>query len=336
MAIPPRSVRDATRFTSTIPHAAMSSSSASYSSHPANAAPPSRFQTPARPGPPPRRPGGGPPGGGLPPRGPAGASGPSDGLVGETPEQKVARLRAAHHAAKNAKVSQLDRVISGSRRLFDSAHRFTIIGLISFTAIAGVLTAYTAVDMMRYNKQRKAEFLEAQKQMDVDSLEAARLAFMRGDASPAQTALVEASRRAQKDGQESSEFFKVPSLLGAPKPAEGEAAAAAVSAAAAAPVAPAAPAATGWFGRKLATSEEGSTPGSSQQRLGYESLCEEDDSQGLRQSDLVRAVEDKALSALERERANQRGGGPLDRIGLEGQSRQGVAPAGGKSWWKFW
>lgn len=309
MAFSPRSVRDATRFTSAVPRAAMSSSASHAAANNAN---PSRFQTPARPGPPPpRRPGAGIPGGGLPPRSSTvGSASTAETLVGETPEQKVARLRAAHHAAKNAKVSSLDRVISGSRRLFDSAHRFTIIGLISFTAIAGVLTAYTAVDMMRYNKQRKIEFLEAQQQMDADSLEAARLAFMRGDASPQQTALVEASRaeRAQAQSQE-SEFFKVPSLLSTPKPTETES----------------------WAQRKLASSEEGSTPGSSQRRLGYESLSEEDDAPGLRESDLVRAVEDRALSVLERERANQRAGGPLDRIGLEGQQ----APAG-KSWWKFW
>jgi hypothetical protein len=51
----------------------------------------------------------------------------------ETPEQKVARLRAAHERAKAAQVSKFDRVVDASRKVFDSAHKVTVAGLIGFT-----------------------------------------------------------------------------------------------------------------------------------------------------------------------------------------------------------
>ncbi|UKZ76387.1 hypothetical protein TrVFT333_004090 [Trichoderma virens FT-333] len=83
--IGPRSVKDATRFTSTIPHATSKS---------ATSAAPKASRIP-----------------------------------GETPEQRVRRLRQAHLAAQKAQVSKADRVIDASRRFFDVAHRWTVGGL---------------------------------------------------------------------------------------------------------------------------------------------------------------------------------------------------------------
>ncbi|CAK7232912.1 hypothetical protein SEUCBS140593_008423 [Sporothrix eucalyptigena] len=359
-----RSVVDATRFTATTPHATSAAAAATFrrsqaafassSSSSSSSSNTSRFQSPAsQKSSAVRR---------TPAANPAAAAaaGAASAPPGsETPAQKVARLRAAHQAAKNAQVSQLDKVIGGTRRVFDSAHRFTIIGLIGFTAIAGLLTAYTTVDMLQYNSRRKKEFKAAQAKMEADSLAAARLAFMRGDATPEQTAMVEAAQQQQVaaagSGGEGETIFKVPSLLGAPSPVpaaektEGKAASSASSAA---------PAASGgirsWFSSTLSREEEGESAGSSQRRLGYESLCEEDDAQGLRESDVVRALEQKqkaaqaayqavterAQAALEREKANQREGGPLDRLGLDDKEKGAAAvpaapaaPAAKKSWW---
>jgi hypothetical protein len=89
------------------------------------AAPPPRFASPKTAAVPPSpAPGGGP-----------GASGGSSnaGPLLETPEQKVARLRAAHRRAKEAQVSKFDKVVDASRRLFDSAHKMTVAGLVGFT-----------------------------------------------------------------------------------------------------------------------------------------------------------------------------------------------------------
>lgn len=99
----PRSVKDATRFTSTIPHA---------TSKAANAAGPTI----------------------SPAQNAANAAAKKAGRIpGETPEQRVQRLRLAHQAAQRAQVSQTDRVIDASRRFLDVAHRWTVGGLVFFT-----------------------------------------------------------------------------------------------------------------------------------------------------------------------------------------------------------
>lgn len=86
-----RSVKDATRFTSTIPHATSKSATSA-------AAAPRTMRIP-----------------------------------GETPEQRVKRLRQAHLAAQKAQISRTDRVIDASRRFFDVAHRWTVGGLVMFS-----------------------------------------------------------------------------------------------------------------------------------------------------------------------------------------------------------
>lgn len=90
----PRSVKDATRFTSTIPHATSKTGGAAAGG--------------AAPKPPPR-------------------------IPGETPEQRVRRLRQAHIAAQNAQISRTDRVVDVSRRFLDVAHRWTVGGIVVFT-----------------------------------------------------------------------------------------------------------------------------------------------------------------------------------------------------------
>jgi hypothetical protein len=93
----PRSATDATRFTSTTPHAT------------AKVPPPSArsWAVPrAKPGP-----------------------------SGETPQEKVRRLRAAADAAKLDQISTFDKVIARGRVWADRAHRFTSLTLISATCM---------------------------------------------------------------------------------------------------------------------------------------------------------------------------------------------------------
>lgn len=104
-----RSASSATRFTATTPHASSKMGSGA-------ATPKSRFQSVPGTGGPRKPP--------SPARTPTGA---------ETPEQRVARLRAAHEAAKNAKVSRFDQILAKSRPFFDSAHRITVISLVGLT-----------------------------------------------------------------------------------------------------------------------------------------------------------------------------------------------------------
>lgn len=215
----------------------------------------------------------------------------------------MARLRAAHERAKTAQVSRLDQLIAKSRPFFDSAHRITVISLVGLTAVAGLLTAYTAYDMLRYNRKRKAEFIEAQRVMSADSLEAARLAYMRGDASDEQISLVEeANARAGGAGGD----FKLPSILSAPKPItrdeeasrQGEQAAAAASGGAVSAEGKSS-GLFGWFSSKKSGQD---TTGSSEAPRSLED-----------KQDMLR----KAREAFEKEKEAQRSGGPLDRLGIE-------------------
>lgn len=98
-----RSAASATRFTATTPHASSKLGSAA-------ASPNSRFK-------------------------PGSAVGGNVSGV-ETPEQRVARLRAAHEAAKNAKTSRFDQILAKSRPFFDSAHKFTVISLVGLTGMS--------------------------------------------------------------------------------------------------------------------------------------------------------------------------------------------------------
>ncbi|KAK4225738.1 cytochrome oxidase c assembly-domain-containing protein [Podospora fimiseda] len=329
--IAPRSVKDATRFTATTPHASSKTAAAKLqaakrphtSSSPQNAAPTKPLTS--------------------------GSSAAAPGVI-ETPEQKVARLRAAHQRAKLAQVSKLDQVIDFSRKAFDKAHRFTVISLVGFTAVAGLVTVYTAVDMMTYNKKRKAEWLEAQLKLEADSLEAARLAYLTGNATDEQVSLVEEQlERERKQGITSGSFFdKMPNVLApasAAKPSVTE------SVAWPAPQQQTEQEEEGegekksssggvwaWLTSNLKNEDEGdSAP--NQNRLGFESLSEEDDSTGVRESDLVRAVEkkkaylrEKARQAFEKEKEKERKGGPLDRIGIVEEKPVEVKK---KGWWPW-
>ncbi|KZL83116.1 hypothetical protein CI238_06526, partial [Colletotrichum incanum] len=313
----PRSASDATRFTSTTPHAASKNSPTSTTVSTTSAAAASRTPQPPK----------------IPGRQP-----------GESPEERVRRLRAAHEAARAAQTSSVDRVIGGSRRFFDFAHKFTVLGLVGFSAIAGLVSVYSVYDMVTYNKQRRNDFVEAQRKMEEDSLASARIAFINGTATDAQVTLVEeANARARETG------VKLPPLLSAPTVTtqaekifgkggqhqhQQDAFAAQSSSA---PTAPSFPTASD-AASSTAPAQKKSSSSSSWWPFGSKSdpsqggsLGEEDKAAGL-----VRAVEerkeflqDKAKAAFERERENQRQGGALDQLGLPQEEKK----AEKKGWW---
>lgn len=196
-----------------------------------------------------------------------------------------------------------------------------------------------------YNRKRKAEFLAAQEKMDADSLEAARLAYMRGDATEEQIALVEeANAAAEASG---SHIFKMPGALTSSS-SEAAIPSPAAEAAITAEERPTTEAAKqqkpgswrSWIFANLKNEEEGEDVGTSEARLGYESLSEDDDNAIVRDSDVIRAIEDKqaylkekARAALDKEKENQRKGGPLDRVGIDAAPAAAEKPA--KKWWIF-
>ncbi|KAI0186279.1 cytochrome oxidase c assembly-domain-containing protein [Xylaria flabelliformis] len=290
----PRSVADATRFTSNRPHANTKSSPNIAASASAAQQRQKQQQT-------------------LPRRG--GGAGAAAIPQQETMEERVRRLRAAHLAAKQHSVSRMDKVIGGSRRLFDAAHKFTVMGLIGFSGIALLVTVYATADMMMYNRKRRNEFFSLQKQLKEDSLEAARLAYMTGTASEEQIALVEdATAKAKEAG------IALPSILSAPQspaPAGGRET---TSTTAAGEEEKKGGGVTGWL---------------------FGGLKKEDDAQaaddGWRSTstntteNVADTFRDKAKAAFENERDNQRRGGTLDQVGLDTASAEGSGKK--KGWW---
>lgn len=184
------------------------------------------------------------------------------------------------------------------------------------------MTAYTAYDMLRYNRKRKAEFVEAQQRMSADSLEAARLAYMRGDASDEQISLVEeANARAGGAGGD----FKLPSILSSPKPLrrDEEVAGQSQQASGAGDAAAGETKSSGlfgWFSSKKSTQD---ATGSGEVPRTLED-----------KQDMLR----KAREAFEKEKETQRSGGPLDRLGIEestaqqAQTKESEQPKK-KGWW---
>jgi len=98
----PRSAIDATRFTSTTPHATSAKPFYPAASNPGSAPIAAR----AAPAPP-----------------------------GETPQQKVKRLREAASRARDAKLTTFDKAIVRGRVWADRAHRFTALTLIGITGM---------------------------------------------------------------------------------------------------------------------------------------------------------------------------------------------------------
>ncbi|KAI1323094.1 hypothetical protein F5Y16DRAFT_353695 [Xylariaceae sp. FL0255] len=311
----PRSVADATRFTSNTPHAAAKSTPLPNSSSSSPSASPSSSQpiprTSARSVP-------------LGVRG-GGPSVPGSGGSGGRPEtidERVRRLRAAHLAAKQHDVSRMDRIIGKSRRFFDAAHRFTVMGLIAFSGLALLGSVYAAADMMMYNRKRRDEFFSLQKQLREDSLEAARLAYMTGNATPEQISLVEnATEEAKKAG------LSLPAILSAPQPAapvggrEGvvleklrqNAAAAGSEEDESEGIAAGGQkkkgGITGWLFGGLKKEEARYTEND-------ETLSADDKRWRTTTTTTTEELRDKAKAAFETERDNQRKGGPLDQVGL--------------------
>lgn len=174
------------------------------------------------------------------------------------------------------------------------------------------MTAYTAYDMLRYNRARKVEFFEAQKKMSAESLEAARLAYMRGDATDEQMSLIEEAN-ARPEG------FQLPSILSAPKPIE------------------------------KTVSEESTVTGPSAETQpeekksglwGFFSSGSKKESQDAaaekpqpRSLDDKRAMLESARAAFEQEKENQRKGGPLDRLGTQDSTPTNPAEQPKKKGW---
>ncbi|RYP69911.1 hypothetical protein DL769_005152 [Monosporascus sp. CRB-8-3] len=349
----PRTVADATRFTASTPHANAKSSPSPATAVPGGA--PSSSSSPAmtqqKQGsssthqPQQRR---------MPPPGM-----PQKQSQTETIEERVRRLRAAHLAAKQHDISRFDKVVNASRKYFDAAHKFTVMGLIGFSGLALLVTVYATADMMMYNRKRRNEFFALQKQFKEDGLEAARLAYMTGNASEEQIAMVEdATARAKQAG------ISLPPLLSAPQapaPAGGWEQTSS-SAFADLDNSSSSTPRSAWPGEAIvdsSMSSVGEASGESKKKGGLTawlfsglkkeetrdepaplSFGREEAAASARSTteNVMRAVDEsqhalrnKAKATYEHERENQRRGGPLDQVGLDAASA--AAKGEGKKGW---
>ncbi|MCJ1250810.1 hypothetical protein MMC30_008038 [Trapelia coarctata] len=182
-----RSAADATRFTATSPHAyskpsslrSAASNTFSPSSSPRSHPLPRKANaSPSSPGP---------------------SGGPS--ATTETSAQKVARLRAAYDAQRNAQVSTWDKIVVRGRIVADVAHRITTLTLIGCTVIAGGVAVFSLGDMIIYNRRKRREFFAEQHMLLQEKLVEARAAAAKGIADEDQMLLINRERAAEEAEQ---------------------------------------------------------------------------------------------------------------------------------------
>ncbi|KAF2086730.1 hypothetical protein K490DRAFT_74324 [Saccharata proteae CBS 121410] len=123
----------------------------------------------------------------------------------ETPQEKVARLRAAAQQAKKGKESTFDKVVARGRVWADRAHKVTALSLIAATGIAGVVTVFALGDMVMYNRRKRKEWFIEQTEKHAKLLEAAREAAARGAADDDQILLLNRERAAEESQQAAAE-----------------------------------------------------------------------------------------------------------------------------------
>ena len=126
--------------------------------------------------------------------------GAQPGAGGETPTEKVARLRAAARTQREAQFSTSDKILARGRIWADVAHRFTAFGLIGLAGISAVVGTYGVFSLIGHNRRQKRAWIER----EMDRLAEAQRAFLRGDANAEQLHLLEQERA----GDEMAAKFK--------------------------------------------------------------------------------------------------------------------------------
>lgn len=156
---------------------------------------------------------------------------------------------------------------------------------------------------MIYNRKKRAEFQGIQKTRIESAIATARQAVADGTATPQQTKFLTLEDEHQAIVDAKQKEKDAPGIFAKAK---------------------------SWLFYGLKNEEEGEDLGSSERRLGYEALSEEDDTLGERESDVVRAIEEKKIAlqekakkAFEEEKERQRTGGPLDRLGTDEPPKRG-------------
>jgi hypothetical protein len=287
--MPPRSATDATRFTSTTPHAS------------AKFPPPnSRWSA---------------------------SSQRKQGPAGETPQQKVKRLRAAADAAKLDQISTFDKIVIRGRVWADIAHRVTVIGLLGATgmarpfppelrwmlengrinleiiAVAACVTVYALTDMVRYNRKKRTEFFAEQKARYDAAVHHANTAIQSGIATEAEIDFIEGHN------EEQARIDAFLAKKGIFKRASE------------------------WMFSGLKKEEQGNDIGGSEAPMGHETSGGVDNSLAEKAIKETTDLKGTAKQAFANEKEKQRAGGPLDRLGTSAENAP--QPPQSRGWTSF-
>ncbi|CAK3817013.1 hypothetical protein SEPMUDRAFT_164801 [Lecanosticta acicola] len=117
---------------------------------------------------------------------------------GETPQQKIARLRAAAAAAKRGKESTFDKSVRIGRVWADRAHRVTAYSLIGLTVVSAAVATAGITDMLLHNRRRRNEWLAEKKAESARELTVAKEAATKGAATEDQILLINRERAAEE------------------------------------------------------------------------------------------------------------------------------------------
>lgn len=157
---------------------------------------------------------------------------------------------------------------------------------------------------MIFNRRKRAEYYAQQKFKYEKALEEAKEAQLLGTASESQLNFLHKEREHQEKLTKWEEEKKKKGIWARSK---------------------------AWLFEGMKTEEVGEDSGTSESRSRYDSWSKENDTLAGKESDVLRALEDKksglqekASKAFEAEKERERNGGPLDRVGTDAERSASV------------
>ena len=117
------------------------------------------------------------------------------GPDGETPAQKVERLRAMARAQRvNQQLSGTEKMLDRGRMIADRMHRFTTYSLLGLTGASAVFAVYGLFSLLGHTRRQKRAWIDR----EMNRLQEAQQAFLRGDADAEQLHLLEQERAGEE------------------------------------------------------------------------------------------------------------------------------------------
>ncbi|KAK6539945.1 hypothetical protein TWF694_008779 [Orbilia ellipsospora] len=84
---------------------------------------------------------------------------PPANSVGESPQQRVARLREAARRERMNQVTTFDKIVHHGRRWADNVHRATVFTIMGFSAVTAAVTVYSVYGMISQSRSNRREYM---------------------------------------------------------------------------------------------------------------------------------------------------------------------------------